>query len=257
MFLLYFVFIIQVCTSKYVQVHQSVQMGNQTSRAIEKTRERRIKPKKHIRRHSTATVGCTPLSISRPSSPHSFRNQDWLDSLTGSFSSSYTNSTDHDPTAAAAANTINTIASISSIISTASSSKASSSTSTSISLSKTTASRLFGASQSKPTSPVSIHCTPHDPRELDRLQRQHYLLKLARKTNCWAPCPPQCATVLDIGTGNGIWAFEMAAEYRDAKVIGLDLLPPTTQLGCPKNLYYIQSDIHQLPWPIESNSVDR
>ncbi|KAI9022992.1 S-adenosyl-L-methionine-dependent methyltransferase [Phycomyces nitens] len=188
-------------------------MGNQASRAIERTRERRIRPKKTSRRHSTATVGCTPLSISRPSSPNSFRNRDWLESLTGSFSSSYA-STDHEsipPTA-------------------------------------------FAASQSSPR-PISP-CTPHDPRELDRLQRQHYLLKLARKTNCWAPCPPQSATILDIGTGNGIWAFEMAAEYRDAKVIGLDLLPPTRQLGCPENLYYIQSDIHH-PWPIASSSIDR
>ncbi len=32
-------------------------------------------------------------------------------------------------------------------------------------------------------------------------------------------------TVLDIGTGTGIWAIEMADQYPDATVIGTDLSP--------------------------------
>ncbi|KAI9261108.1 S-adenosyl-L-methionine-dependent methyltransferase [Sporodiniella umbellata] len=61
-------------------------------------------------------------------------------------------------------------------------------------------------------------------------------------------------TIVDSGTGNGIWALEIAAEYGGCKVIALDVRLPEHQ-GKPENLIYTEADVTQ-PWPIESNSVD-
>lgn len=46
-------------------------------------------------------------------------------------------------------------------------------------------------------------------------------------------------TILDIGTGNGIWALEIAAEQSKANIIGLDIRPPAELQGKPKNLTYM------------------
>ncbi|KAI7889810.1 S-adenosyl-L-methionine-dependent methyltransferase [Mucor mucedo] len=62
-------------------------------------------------------------------------------------------------------------------------------------------------------------------------------------------------TIVDVGTGNGIWALEMASEQTHCKIIGLDLRPPAEQQGKPKNLNYLEADITET-WPLESGSVD-
>ncbi|CAO3658223.1 unnamed protein product [Rhizopus stolonifer] len=92
-----------------------------------------------------------------------------------------------------------------------------------------------------------------DFKEFDRLQRQHYLLKSARKSNMGTQLTDSM-TIIDSGTGNGIWALEIAAEYSQSKVIALDLRSPEQQ-GKPDNLTFTEADITQ-PWPIESNSID-
>ncbi|KAI8997824.1 S-adenosyl-L-methionine-dependent methyltransferase [Pilobolus umbonatus] len=83
---------------------------------------------------------------------------------------------------------------------------------------------------------------------------QHYLLKSTRKSNVWGKIG-KSFTVLDLGTGNGIWALEIASERPDCKVIGLDIRPPHEQQGRPRNLQYIDADITQY-WPLETGSVD-
>ncbi|KAG1198272.1 hypothetical protein G6F35_012662 [Rhizopus arrhizus] len=76
----------------------------------------------------------------------------------------------------------------------------------------------------------------------------------ARKANTLVKLN-ESMTILDIGTGNGIWALEIAAEQSKANIIGLDIRPPAELQGKPKNLTYMEADITQ-PWPIESNSID-
>ncbi|KAI8137619.1 S-adenosyl-L-methionine-dependent methyltransferase [Fennellomyces sp. T-0311] len=96
-----------------------------------------------------------------------------------------------------------------------------------------------------------------DFREYDRMQRQHYLLKSARKANTWAPIDSTPdKTIVDIGTGNGIWALEMASQYTQSQVIGLDIrLPPEQSMASMKNLRFIRTDIHD-KWPLADVSVD-
>ncbi|KAI8074764.1 S-adenosyl-L-methionine-dependent methyltransferase [Gongronella butleri] len=63
------------------------------------------------------------------------------------------------------------------------------------------------------------------------------------------------ATIIEVGTSNGIWALEMASEYPQTKVHGMDPRSVSTLSSIPSNLEYIQTSLFQ-PWPIASNSVD-
>lgn len=86
------------------------------------------------------------------------------------------------------------------------------------------------------------------------------MLKSARKANIWSPIDPDAVpggmTIVDIGTGNGIWALEMAQRHLTSHIIGIDLKSPPDHAARPKNLNYVQADIHQYPWPLEDASVD-
>lgn len=89
-----------------------------------------------------------------------------------------------------------------------------------------------------------------DYREFDRWQRQHYLLKSARKANTWASFDDTGPVIVDVGTGNGIWALEMANQYPTAQVFGLDQLYLDQHRGGPDNLRFCHCDVVNEPWPI-------
>ena len=71
--------------------------------------------------------------------------------------------------------------------------------------------------------------------EHERLDLQHHLVCL--KFDGLVPCPDEVErilaprpdgdqpTVLDVGTGTGIWAIEMAEKYPHATIVGLDIVP--------------------------------
>ncbi|HEY8325975.1 MAG: class I SAM-dependent methyltransferase [Ktedonobacterales bacterium] len=69
------------------------------------------------------------------------------------------------------------------------------------------------------------YALPADGEEVNRLDFQHYMLRFAFQGNFAAPVG-RPTSILDVGTGTGRWAIEMAQTFPDANVIGLDVKPP-------------------------------
>jgi SAM-dependent methyltransferase len=73
--------------------------------------------------------------------------------------------------------------------------------------------------------PGEVYVLPRDPREIDRLDVQHFAAKAAHDgRNHLAPLE-QPTHILDVGCGTGQWAFEMCTEFPSALVVGVDLVP--------------------------------
>ncbi len=66
---------------------------------------------------------------------------------------------------------------------------------------------------------------PKDLGEINRLDFQHYLLRTGIGGNFIAPVT-QPRAILDVGSGSGRWAMEIAAMFPAAQVTGVDLVPP-------------------------------
>jgi ubiquinone/menaquinone biosynthesis C-methylase UbiE len=69
------------------------------------------------------------------------------------------------------------------------------------------------------------YALPRDLEEVNRLDFQHYMLRYALQGLFAAPLNNP-ASILDVGTGTGRWALEMAQVFPQAKVIGVDINPP-------------------------------
>lgn len=82
--------------------------------------------------------------------------------------------------------------------------------------------RVFGGRRHLAALPYPL---PKDMGEISRLDFQHYLLRAGIGANYIAPIGYPAA-ILDVGSGSGRWAMEMAATFPQARVIGMDLVPP-------------------------------
>ena len=92
---------------------------------------------------------------------------------------------------------------------------------------------------------------PKDRAELRRLDFQHYVLRQVFGGNTVVPLEQQVRAILDVGTGTGRWAYDMARQCPWATVTGLDLDPPSTHsILIPSNYCFQQGNIlHGLPFP--------
>jgi ubiquinone/menaquinone biosynthesis C-methylase UbiE len=81
---------------------------------------------------------------------------------------------------------------------------------------------------------------PRGASEIDRLDVQHYALVAAAGTNRLAPIVAP-SRILDVGSGSGQWAFEMCAEFPDAEVTGLDLVP--SRPHPPANYRFVEANV--------------
>lgn len=94
---------------------------------------------------------------------------------------------------------------------------------------------------------------PTDVQEQKRLDSQSKIFDLMLQGDLQlAPIvipisrQPEPFTVLDIGTGTGIWAQDFAARFPRANVIGIDLKRPETS-SIPKNVSFEVGDLER-PW---------
>lgn len=69
-----------------------------------------------------------------------------------------------------------------------------------------------------------------------------------------APINPNPQRILDVGTGTGIWAIDMADAFPSAEVIGTDI-SPTQPSWNPPNVSF-QIDDANLEWTFPDNSFD-
>ncbi|WP_052890812.1 class I SAM-dependent methyltransferase [Thermogemmatispora carboxidivorans] len=94
---------------------------------------------------------------------------------------------------------------------------------------------------------------PKDLGEVNRLDFQHYVLRAVLRGNYLAPIG-QPRHILDVGCGTGQWAFELAHQFPQAEVVGLDLeqVKATTP---PPNYRFVQGDTLK-GLPFENNSFD-
>ncbi|KAG0131899.1 S-adenosyl-L-methionine-dependent methyltransferase [Tuber indicum] len=93
---------------------------------------------------------------------------------------------------------------------------------------------------------------PNDEAESDRLDLQHQMLTLLFGLHRAPLQNPQ--KILDIGTGTGIWAVEMADKFPSSEVIGNDL-SPIQPSWVPPNLRF-EIDDAESDWAYKLNSFD-
>lgn len=97
---------------------------------------------------------------------------------------------------------------------------------------------------------------PKDQQEGDRLTFQHYYFKSVFQGNYVAPLDPaRIRDILDVGTGSGIWAREMAQEFPAAYVLGLDQESFPLNLPPPPNYRFVRANLLE-GLPFEDQSFD-
>ncbi|EJD51189.1 S-adenosyl-L-methionine-dependent methyltransferase [Auricularia subglabra TFB-10046 SS5] len=95
----------------------------------------------------------------------------------------------------------------------------------------------------------NTYMLPADDKEFDRLNVQHVMLSLL--VGGLLPVPDEIVhgllsrddkpAVLDVGSGSGHWAVDMALQHPHARVVGLDLVP-ARPIGTPANCTFVQGD---------------
>ncbi|KAH6885243.1 S-adenosyl-L-methionine-dependent methyltransferase [Thelonectria olida] len=97
--------------------------------------------------------------------------------------------------------------------------------------------------------------TPNDDSEALRMSLQHQLFQLCldgglvdAKLPLDNHTPENPLQVLDVGTGSGIWACDMAQKYPQVNILGVDLTSALLPSDVPTNVTFEIADVND-PWP--------
>ncbi|MCJ1380625.1 Secondary metabolism regulator lae1 [Xylographa soralifera] len=101
-----------------------------------------------------------------------------------------------------------------------------------------------------------LYMYPCDEAEMDRMDIYHKLFLVARHEQLHKAPLLQSPDIriLDVGTGTGIWAIDMA-EYPTAEVIGIDLVN-IQPISIPPNLRFRVPRDYESMWSLGENSWD-
>lgn len=91
---------------------------------------------------------------------------------------------------------------------------------------------------------------PNDEAELDRLDLVHRMIKKVLDDRLFLTPRSEFHSVLDLGTGTGIWTMEMGDAYPQSSVLGNDL-SPVQPTWTPPNVKFEVDDIES-EWAFES-----
>ncbi|KAJ4374368.1 hypothetical protein N0V83_003109 [Neocucurbitaria cava] len=111
-----------------------------------------------------------------------------------------------------------------------------------------------------PTYGKHAYGMPMDEKEMDRNDLQHHKYSLLLRDRLFvAPVPDAQLTssnarILDLGTGTGIWAIDMADAYPSAELLGVDIAatqPPFVPPNCTFEIDDVEED-----WPYRPAHFD-
>ncbi|KAL3425566.1 methyltransferase domain-containing protein [Phlyctema vagabunda] len=100
-----------------------------------------------------------------------------------------------------------------------------------------------------------VYYYPNDASETERLDFQYHVIQeaLSQKLHFAPLSNPQ--TVLDVGTGTGVWAIEMGDAYPDALIEATDLSPIQPD-SVPENVQFIIDDAAEDDWAVPEGHYD-
>lgn len=99
--------------------------------------------------------------------------------------------------------------------------------------------------------------TPNDESERRRLDLQHSIYKMCldgRLTSAVLPAD-RPLSILDVGTGTGVWALEMGEQYPLAHVAAVDVSAALLPTEVPRNVVFEIEDAAE-PWGRPRDSLD-
>lgn len=115
---------------------------------------------------------------------------------------------------------------------------------------ETTATPMYPRIHETRSAPQNVpYLLPKDANEVNRLDFQHHILRTLLKGNVTLPLRHPLGSILDVGCGTGIWGCEMAQEFPEAQVIGLDL-QEVQRPKTPENYSFMQCNLLEgIPFP--------
>ncbi|KAK3306663.1 S-adenosyl-L-methionine-dependent methyltransferase [Chaetomium strumarium] len=100
-----------------------------------------------------------------------------------------------------------------------------------------------------------IYFAPVDDDEIDRLQYMHEIFNMMFDNRLIFPPLPRPRRILDCGYGSGAWAIDVAEQYPECEVIGIDVYPYPVPEALPPNLDFQVDDLNS-PSTFPSNYFD-
>jgi ubiquinone/menaquinone biosynthesis C-methylase UbiE len=97
---------------------------------------------------------------------------------------------------------------------------------------------------------------PKDAKEIERLDYQHYVLRLLLNGNIVAPIEQKhVQRILDVGCGTGRWCREVAEAFPHVNVLGIDIEEHVPAIAMPTNFRFVKSNLLQ-GLPFADNTID-